>query len=200
MEKNQINSGTLNTLKYGEVLLISARKVKGDKIQLEFGEVMQKLDGPVNAVSKFNRSDARFGNKARRAWVSGVVADITEDLGIDFSDRNDGWELTSNGETLELNVLNPIVDGERCRIIITETTKGDDYQIANREKTAKRKGKEGEYILFNGENIYSKTSITFTNDNTDEMHTLLEADVENVNTETGEVTMRKSMVTDEYGL
>lgn len=200
MEKNQVNSGTLNTLKYGEVLLISARKVKGDKIQLEFGEVMQKLDGPVNAVSKFNRSDARFGNKARRAWVSGVAADITEDLGIDFSDRNDGWELTSNGETLELNVLNPIVDGERCRIIITETTKGDDYQIANREKTAKRKGKEGEYILFNGENIYSKTSITFTNDNTDEMHTLLEADVENVDTETGEVTMRKSMVTDEYGL
>ena len=200
MEKNQVNSGTLNTLKYGEVLLISARKVKGDKIQLEFGEVMQKLDGPVNAVSKFNRSDARFGNKARRAWVSGVVADITEDLGIDFSDRNDGWELTSNGETLELNVLNPIVDGERCRIIITETIKGDDYQIANREKTAKRKGKEGEYILFNGENIYSKTSITFTNDNTDEMHTLLEADVENVDTETGEVTMRKSMVTDEYGL
>jgi deoxyxylulose-5-phosphate synthase len=200
MEKNQVNSGTLNTLKYGEVLLISARKIKGDKIQLEFGEVMQKLDGPVNAVSKFNRSDARFGNKARRAWVSGVVADITEDLGIDFSDRNDGWELTSNGETLELNVLNPIVDGERCRIIITETTKGDDYQIANREKTAKRKGKEGEYILFNGENIYSKTSITFTNDNTDEMHTLLEADVENVDTETGEVTMRKSMVTDEYGL
>tara|TARA_R110000823_G_scaffold305854_1_gene428087 strand:- start:54 stop:653 length:600 start_codon:yes stop_codon:yes gene_type:complete len=197
---NQLNSGALNTLKYGEVLLISARKVKGDKIQLEFGEVMQKLDGPVNAVSKFNRSDARFGNKARRAWVSGVVADITEDLGIDFSDVNGEWELTSNGETLELNVLNPIVDGERCRIIITETTKGDDYQIANREKTAKRKGKEGAYILFNGKNIYSKTSITFTNDSTDEMHTLLEADVENVDTETGEVTMKKSMVTDEYGL
>ena len=197
---NQLNSGALNTLKYGEVLLISARKVKGDKIQLEFGEVMQKLDGPVNAVSKFNRSDARFGNKARRAWVSGVVADITEDLGIDFSDVNGEWELTSNGETLELNVLNPIVDGERCRIIITETTEGDDYQIANREKTAKRKGKEGEYMLFNGENIYSKTSITFTNDSTDEMHTLLEADVENVDTETGEVTMKKSMVTDEYGL
>tara|TARA_R110000744_G_scaffold226024_1_gene344405 strand:- start:5 stop:604 length:600 start_codon:yes stop_codon:yes gene_type:complete len=197
---NQVNSGALNTLKYGEVLLISARKVKGGKVQLEFGEVMQKLDGPVNAVSKFNRSDARFGNKARRAWVSGVVADITEDLGIDFSDVNDEWELTSNGETLELNVLNPIVDGERCRIIITETTEGDDYQIANREKTAKRKGKEGAYILFNGKNIYSRTSITFTNDSTDDMHTLLEADVENVDTETGEVTMRKSMVTDEYGL
>ena len=197
---NQVNSGALNTLKYGEVLLISARKVKGGKVQLEFGEVMQKLDGPVNAVSKFNRSDARFGNKARRAWVSGVVADITEDLGIDFSDVNDGWELTSNGETLELNVLNPIVDGERCRVLITETTEGDEYQIANREKTAKRKGKGGAYILSNGKNIYSKTSITFTNDSTDDMHTLLEADVENVDTETGEVTMRKSMVTDEYGL
>lgn len=38
MEKNQLNSGSLDSLKVGETLLISARQVANGKISLEFAE------------------------------------------------------------------------------------------------------------------------------------------------------------------
>ena len=38
---NKLNTGNLDTLKQGETLLVSARKVSGDKVHLEFAEVIK---------------------------------------------------------------------------------------------------------------------------------------------------------------
>jgi len=56
---NQLNSGSLDTLKSGQTLLVNARKVANGKIQLEFAEIIN--DGrPVNFLGMFNKSDERF--------------------------------------------------------------------------------------------------------------------------------------------
>tara|TARA_B110000908_G_scaffold84448_1_gene100867 strand:- start:556 stop:1146 length:591 start_codon:yes stop_codon:yes gene_type:complete len=194
---NSINSGSLNTLKLGDTLLLTARKVKGDKISLEFAEVLKVQEGPVTAVSRFNRSDSRFGNRARRAWVNVTVEDVSADLGMDFSDNNPEWEMTPRGEMLELNMLNPTVEGERIRVAVNETTEPDAYQADHIETAAKRKGKDGEFIKHNGEYIFSNTLVVITNDVVE--HTLLEADVEKARV-IKDVIAEKSMVTDEYGI
>jgi hypothetical protein len=194
---NSINSGSLNTLKLGDTLLLTARKVKGDKISLEFAEVLKVQEGPVTAVSRFNRSDSRFGNRARRAWVNVTVEDVSADLGMDFSDNNPEWEMTPRGEMLELNMLNPTVEGERIRVAVNETTEPDAYQADHIETAAKRKGKDGEFIKHNGEYIFSNTLVVITNEVIE--HTLLEADVEKARV-IKDVIAEKSMVTDEYGI
>jgi len=196
---NQINSGALNTLKLGETLLLSARKVKGDKISLEFAEVLTVKEGPVTAVGRFNRSDSRFGSRARRAWVNVTVEDISADLGMDFSDNNPEWELTEKGEMLELNMLNPTVDGERIRVMVSETTEPDAYQADNIETRAKRKGKDGEFIKHNGDYIFSNTLVIITNEVVE--HVLLTSDDSVARVITAkDIVGEKSMVTDEYGL
>ena len=195
---NQVNSGTLNTLTLGDTLLVSAKKVKGDKISLEFAEILTVSEGPKTALSRFNRSDARFGNKARRAWVNVTVEDISEDLEMDFSDNNEGWELTEKGEVLILNMLNPTVEGERVRVMVSETTEPDDYQADHVETAAKRKGKEGEFIKHNGEYIFSNTYVVISNEVIE--HVLLKADDEVARVITAKEIVEKSMVTDEYGL
>jgi hypothetical protein len=187
---NQVDSGALNTLKLGDTLLVGGRKVKGDKISLEFAEVLKVQEGPVSALGRFNRSDTRFGNRARRAWVNVTVEDITADLGIDFSDNNAGWELTPKGDILTLNMLNPTVEGERIRIAINETVEPDVYQADNVETSAKRKGKDGDYIKHNGDYIFSNTLVVITNEKVE--HTLLEGD-----TAKARIITAKDVVTDE---
>ena len=44
---NQINSGSLDTLKSGETLLVSARQVANGKISLEFAEKISTKNRPV---------------------------------------------------------------------------------------------------------------------------------------------------------
>ena len=195
---NQINSGSLNTLKLGDTLLLSARKVKGDKISLEFAEVLKVQEGPVTAVSRFNRSDARFGNRARRAWVNVTVEDVSEDLGMDFSDNNPAWEMTPRGEMLELNMFNPTVEGERVRIQVLETTEPDAWQADHIETTAKRKGKEGDFMKHNGDYIFSNTSVVISNEVIE--HVTLETDVSEERVQSKVNSENISMVADEYGI
>ena len=57
MNKNQLNSGSLETLKPDETLLMSARKVNGGKLQLEFAEVIKNGKG-MNVLGILNKSAA----------------------------------------------------------------------------------------------------------------------------------------------
>ncbi len=70
--KNTINSGSLDMIQENQTILLSARKVNGGKIQLEFAELIKTTATSVNPLSLFNKSDERFstGNKARRGWLS----------------------------------------------------------------------------------------------------------------------------------
>lgn len=144
---------TVKTLSQGDVLLVSAKGVKGGKIQLEFAEHVTspyaRSSNPL--VSLLNKSDKRFSSRPRRAWMSGEKVDIESLLDIKLSD-------VSEGDIKELNILNPKIKGQKVRVQINETTEPDDYQKDNIEDTAKKAGAEGDFIFSGGKHIFSNTS------------------------------------------
>ena len=190
---NAINSGSLETLTPGQTLLLAARKVKGNKIQLEFAEILAQADRPVNALTMFNKSDERFsaGRKPRRSWLNCEPADAELLLGIDL-----GGEYTTNEkghEVKALNILNPEVDGQRLRCQIVETTESTEWQAENIHTDAKRKGKDGDFITHKGMYIFTQSTVVFG----EPENVFLEGDVavsnagifanENVDVNTGEI-------------
>ena len=68
-------------------------------------------------------------------------------------------------EILVVNILNPVASFEGqefpLRVQIVETTEPTEWQRANINTAAKRKGKDGEFILHNGEYIFTRSSIVF---------------------------------------
>ena len=182
--ENTIEKGSLDTLNPGDTLLVQARKVKGEKIQLEFAEIIQTVDRPVSLLSILNRSDDRFATRARRAWITAEVTDASEDFDVNFGDDGE-WYMSEKGELMDLNILNPSYNDMRMRLRIVETLTPSKWQEANLETSAKRRGSEGDFILHGGEYIFSNTDMVLTNDEV--KHVLLESDdapVSNSSTDT----------------
>jgi hypothetical protein len=150
---NFIIMSTLN-LNAGEMMLVSAKGVNGGKVSLTFAQVVETEKSTVSLTSLLNASDARFNQmKPRYAWITGEPKDIQNTFGFDVS----GLAV---GETLEVGMLNPEINGQRLNILITETTEGNEYEVANFETTAKRAGKDGDFILTqDGLYIYQRTSV-----------------------------------------
>lgn len=188
---NTVNSGSLETLKFGDTLITKAIKVEGGKVQIEFAEIIRQADG--NILQMFNQSDARFSSKGRRAWLTAEPKDAAQHLGVpDIADLS---KYTSKVEgekaTLSLNILNPVVNGSRLRVQITETTIPTAWDAANVETRAKRRGAGGEYITHNGQYIFTRTDLVLN----EPVHTFLKADVtaqqsvaaKNIDFSTGEI-------------
>ena len=174
---NQLNSGSLSTLKEGQTILINGKKIKGDKIKLEFGEIINS-GGETRVTSilgELNFDDERFTNSGvRRSWMSGTVEGINKVLGIRL-DTTSNWYMTEKGEMVDLDILNPVhTDGTRLRMLVTETTEPTNYQRDNVDTTCKRKGKDGDYITHQGSNVWSNTTIVKTDDDVE--HTWLVSD------------------------
>jgi hypothetical protein len=160
--ENQLNSGSLDTLILGQTLLVSARKVSGDKIHLEFAEIINAQTN-VSIVGEFNKSDVNFSSKARRAWVTAEPVDATKLLKVDFGPTAP-WRMSDRGEMLDLDILNPAMfddtgKGERVQMLIKETTEPTEYQKANIQTTCKRRGKNGDPITHQGAYIFSNTTM-----------------------------------------
>jgi len=140
-----------------ELVLNSARMINGGKVSLEFTqEITTENSAPKNILSLLNASDERFKQSAGKtyAWVSAVPSDAEAIFGLDLS------SLENVGDVLELGIVNPTINGSELNIQLVETTKGSEYDVANIEKTAKRAGKDGDFITTkDGEFIYRKTSI-----------------------------------------
>ncbi len=162
---NLLHSGDLNTLKLGQTLLTRFRKIEGGFVQMELAEVKEGSRG-LSAAFVFNQSDNRFSrNSARRAWQPATPADVESALGISVGD-DQAWEMDDMGnEILVVNILNPVASFEGqefpLRVQIVETTEPTEWQRANINSTAKRKGRDGEFILHNGEYIFTRSSIVF---------------------------------------
>ena len=162
---NLLHSGDLNTLKLGQTLLTRFRKIEGGFVQMELAEVKEGSRG-LSAAFVFNQSDNRFSrNSARRAWQPATPADVQSALGISVGD-DQAWEMDDMGnEILVVNILNPVASFEGqefpLRVQIVETTEPTEWQRANINTTAKRKGRDGEFILHNGEYIFTRSSIVF---------------------------------------
>jgi len=171
MSYNTLNSGSLQGLQMNQTLMVSARKVAGSKIQLEFAEVIEKSSGSVNPLALFNKSDSRFSSGgARRAWMTVEPSDASALLGLDLTDSNPGWTKDVLGrEVLPLNVLNPqVLIGDELidlKVEVVETTEPTDWQEANKDTAAKRRGKDGDFCYHNGKEIYANTRIAFNKAN-----------------------------------
>ena len=183
---NKLNSGSIETLKPGETLLVSAREVSGGKLHLEFAEVIKNANSGVNILSLLNKSDERFRSSARRAWVTAEPSDASEYFGVDFG-PSASWETSQRGNMLYLDILNPSINGERCQVVINETTEATDWQSDNIEVAAKRKGKDGDYITHEGNYIFSNTTVMMTNEDTGNMHNVLTPDATTLKAEVQEV-------------
>ena len=162
--KNVLNSGDIKSLKEGQVLLTQLREVSNGFMSIELAEVKKGSSG-MSAVFLFNKSDSRFSNNsARRAWQNGQPSDIEELLGISCDDSQE-WIINDRGfKVLPLNILNPVASYEGTdyvmRVQIQETTEPTDYQAANIESAAKRKGKNGEFT-HGEEYIFTNATIVF---------------------------------------
>tara|TARA_R110000822_G_scaffold19767_6_gene64196 strand:+ start:2349 stop:2945 length:597 start_codon:yes stop_codon:yes gene_type:complete len=176
-------TGTMDTLNPGDTLLVGARKVNSGKIQLEFAEIVQTSDRPVSLLTILNRSDERFATRARRCWVTAEPSDASETFGVNFGDDGD-WYMSEKGEVMDLNILNPVINETRMKLRIVETTTPNKWQEQNLETSAKRRGKEGDYITHKGDYIFSNTMMVLSND--DVQHILLESDTEAVIVESKE--------------
>jgi len=182
---NTINSGSLQGLQVGQTLLVSARKVAGNKLQLEFAEIVKSQSNAVNPLAIFNKSDDRFSQGgARRAWLTAEPKDAGQYLGIDLTETNPNWTVDSMGrEVMSLNILNPManIQGEEIplKVEVIETVTPTDWQAANLDTSAKRRGKDGAFITHKGMYIFANTRIAFHKAN----HVFLEADAPKTTTQ-----------------
>jgi len=146
----------LSNLSEKDTVLLSARGVKGGKVELTFAAHITNptKTGTSNPlVALLNQSDDRFtSNRPRQGWITGMKSDILDKLGIDVNALNEGNEMI-------INKLNPELGGMTLKLQIVETTKADEYQAANVDTKAKRAGKNGEYILHNGMYVFSNTYV-----------------------------------------
>ena len=162
---NLLHSGDLTTLKLGQTLLTRFRKIEGGFVQMELAEVKEGSRG-LSAAFVFNQSDNRFSrNSARRAWQPATPADVQSALGISVGD-DQAWEMDDMGnEILVVNILNPVASFEGqefpLRVQIVETTEPTEWQRANLNTSAKRKGRDGDFILHNGDYIFTRSAIVF---------------------------------------
>ena len=98
--KNDLNSGSLDTLKTGETLLISARQINNGKISLEFAEKITAKDRPVSALTVLNASDDRFSSGARRGWATAEPIDASKAFDVNFGDDGE-WYSSDRGEMMD---------------------------------------------------------------------------------------------------
>jgi len=196
--ENTLNTGSLEALIPGETLIVQARKVKGNKVQIEFAEKLASEERPQSLLSVFNKSDNRFSQTggARRYWMTSEPSDASELLNVDLVNAN--YEVVTVNDKVQeifpLNILNPTLDGKRMRIQVSETTVAKPWQSDNLDRAAKRAGAEGEFITHKGQYIFSNTDVVLG----EPKHTFLEADevaseslsgiYANVDIETGELT------------
>ena len=130
MEKNQLKSGSLESLEVGQTLLVSARQVSNGKISLEFAEKITAKDRPVSALTVLNASDDRFSSGARRGWATAEPIDASNAFNINFGDDGE-WYTSERGEMMDLDILNPEFNGTRFRVQISETIEPSEWQAEN---------------------------------------------------------------------
>ena len=162
--------GSLETLQPGDTLLVSVRGTNYTtvpKVQIEVAEFIE-TPRPESVLALLNADDDRFSQrKPRRAWESITPAMLKKYFDVDVN-----MEEMSPDNVVDLNILNPTLNGKRMHIQITETTTPTDWQLANVNTAAKRKGKNGDFIYHQGAHIFSNTILVME----EPQHTFLEAD------------------------
>lgn len=168
-------------LSVGQVAVVAFKRVINNKISVEFAEKMVNNNNSeaISALSLFNAGDPKFAGKARRAWVVGTVDNIAKLLNLDAEDLA-AINGLSEGEVHVDTILNPSIElngiKHFAKIRIRETTTPTEYQAANVDTTAKRRGTNGEFMLHKGKYIFSNTDVQYIPEGKEVAHVKLEAD------------------------
>ena len=146
----------LKDLNGSDLLIVSAKGVRGGKVQLTFAQKIENPEvRPQGIAGLLNASDERFEGSLgspRYAFMSAQPADVQKLFGIDVSDLTEG-------SSRELGIENPSIQGVKLNIQVTETTNGSDWDNDHIDTRAKRAGKDGDFIMSNGKHIFINTTV-----------------------------------------
>jgi len=148
-------------LKGNDIMLVNAKGVANGKVSLEFAQLVNTGDKAVNLTNLINESDDRFNQvKTRRAWMTGTKESIAK-----YFPQVNVTDLEV-GAVLEIGQLNPTIEKNPLNIQITETTipskagkDGKSYDLENIDTKAKRAGKDGDFIMKDGQYIFTKINV-----------------------------------------
>lgn len=176
METNQKSVSknlSLETLKEGDTLMVSIRKVyhtkgdasKGYKASIELAQFVENKDRPVSAISMLNDGDERFAQKrAQHAYqpVSAAIAiksgwiteelfnSLTPSVGIPIADQLESKHFCI------VNKLNPAFDGKRLKVQIIEST-----ETTSLTAKAKINPRTGVTVTHMGKPVYRTAQVAF---------------------------------------
>lgn len=160
---NKINSGTPETVKPGETILLKVTVDKtGEGMFMEFGSIVIKTNHLRARFNKHRKNGYVPG--LRRAWEPCTMEDIKDEFNVDLLDLNS--ELDDKGrEFYTVNILHPTSYNdqtgkmERLCVQVNETTVGTKDQTNNWRKKAKKINDE--YFKHEGKLIFANTSIVY---------------------------------------
>lgn len=196
---NQLNSGSLDTLKAGQTLLQSIRKVDNGKYQLSLidrvstssNDIVVGDEEMIDGLAELNYGDSRFNNTSDYyAWPTVSAEGINRILGSGFDVNAQEFETytTSSGKIAErvmTNVLNPVSEsdgttaGKRMRVQLMESITPTKWQSDNggykiNPKTSDPLTKDGKFIYRNNRCVFTNGHIPHTK----VQHDLVEVKVE----------------------
>lgn len=162
------------------VRIQNLRAVANGSFQLEVSDnAVVKPGQRPNLLSLLNSDDSRFANNARLAWIKVTPANGELYFGIPKAT----FDSLEEGDEVDLDIVNPAIDGHPLRVEVRESTiPMDDYQKANTRKAAKsieikegtlkarglnlsplidasKVGERAYFMTNEGEFIYSKTEV-----------------------------------------
>ena len=215
---NQLNSGSLDTLKLDQTLLAYAKKTSTDKYTLALVERIDRNSTPdttaddsdfVDGLATLNYGDSRFQRGSLQyAWPNVSAEGLNRMLGIEgFNiDAQDFTTMTTKDgkivEKVDLNILNPISQSEgatknkrmRVRIMesLTPTTWKDKVTGETRTGQPKINPSTSEVLTKDGKSIYVDNKCGFTNGSVPHQmiqHDKVAVEVDNFETAETEISM-----------
>lgn len=164
---------TIESLQPGQVLMVGVRGTKNaEKIQFELVEHVKE----PTLLQMLNKSDDRFGgNKPRHAWMTAQKADFCTMFGVDPKTI----EAATPEMSIDLNILNPKMGDKPLHVEVKEYTENEvidmiasttsenvrtslQYLLDNKDTRAKRKGKDGDFIMSEGQHVFSLSEVSLT--------------------------------------
>lgn len=161
----------VNSHDEGQTALLTIRPVKGEKIQLEFAQVIPTPASGNTVLGMFNESDDRFtGRSARRAWLSAQPEDAKKYL-PEISDEVD--KAIDEDRKVFVGNINPETsNGKQLLLQVTEDhSPSSDWEVENLKQSAKQDGNEN-YLLKGGKLIFSHVDVVADEAN----HTFIQHD------------------------
>ena len=195
---NQLNSGSLDTLKLDDVLLTHIERTANGGYKAEFVQHISRNNGTEgdDVLAMMNASDPRFQRGSKTyTWTRATLSDLETLLAIPGLDieNSDFVTITSKSgkvrEVTNLNILNPEFNSKKLSVQITETTEPTEWQKAN-DTGYKVNPATSEVLTKDGMNIYRNTKMVLGEaEHTFIQHDRVEVKIEEAVTASAELEM-----------